>query len=112
MPSPALLIAASLAANDPQRKVSVDYAKAFETSFKMDVSTFGGYAHDALFLVVDAIKKAGGTNKAKVRDAIENTKGFVGVSGIYTMTPKDHMGLDNSAFRMVEIVNGAYKEVK
>lgn len=112
MPSPALLIAASLAANDPQRKVSVDYAKAFETSFKMDVSTFGGYAHDALFLVVDAIKKAGGTDKAKVRDAIENTKGFVGVSGIYTMTPKDHMGLDNSAFRMVEIVNGAYKEVK
>ncbi|MGB3071411.1 MAG: ABC transporter substrate-binding protein [Ottowia sp.] len=112
MPSPALLIASSLAANDPQRKVSVDYAKTFETTFKTDVSTFGGYAYDALFLVVDAIKRAGGTDKAKVRDAIETAKGFVGVSGIYTMTPKDHMGLDNSAFRMVEVTNGAFKEVK
>ncbi|MBS0452425.1 MAG: ABC transporter substrate-binding protein [Proteobacteria bacterium] len=112
MPSPALLIASSLNAEDPQRKVSVDYAKTFETKFKMDVSTFGGYAHDALYLVADAIKRAGSTDKEKVRAAIESTKGFVGVSGIYTMTPQDHMGLDNSAFRMVEITNGTFKEVR
>lgn len=112
MPSPALLIANALPANDPQRKVSVDYAKDFDTKFKNDVSTFGGYAHDALFLVVDAIKRAGGTDKAKVRAALESAKGFVGVSGIYSMTPEDHMGLDNSAFRMVEVVNGAFKEVR
>ncbi|MBH1965786.1 MAG: ABC transporter substrate-binding protein [Comamonadaceae bacterium] len=112
MPSPALLIAKALPASDPQRKVSVDYATNYETKFKSDVSTFGGYAHDALYLAVDAIKRAGGTDKAKVRAAIEATKGFVGVSGIYTMTAQDHMGLDNSAFRMVEIVNGAFKEVR
>lgn len=112
MPSPALLIASALNAEDPQRKVSVDYAKTFETKFKMDVSTFGGYAHDALYLVADAIKRAGSTDKEKVRAAIESTKGFVGVSGIYTMTPQDHMGLDNSAFRMVEITNGSFKEVR
>ena len=112
MPSPALLIAQSLAANDPQRNVSVDYAKGFETQFKMDVSTFGGYAHDALFLLVDAFKRAGGTDKAKVRAAIEQTQGFVGVSGIYKMSANDHMGLDVSAFRMVEVKNGSFKEVK
>ncbi|MGV0986080.1 MAG: ABC transporter substrate-binding protein [Limnohabitans sp.] len=112
MPSPALLIAQSLAANDPQRNVSVDYAKGFETQFKMDVSTFGGYAHDALFLLVDSFKRAGGTDKAKVRAAIEQTQGFVGVSGIYKMSANDHMGLDVSAFRMVEVKNGSFKEVK
>jgi branched-chain amino acid transport system substrate-binding protein len=112
MPSPALLIASALPAADPQKKVSVDYAKEFETQAKMDVSTFGGYAHDALFMVVDAVKRAGGTDKQKLRDAIEATSGFVGVSGIYKMSPTDHMGLDVSAFRMVEVQGGAFKEVR
>ncbi len=112
MPSPALLIAPSLASNDPQRNISVDYAKGFEGQYKMDVSTFGGYAHDALFLLVDAIKRAGGTDKAKVRTAIEQTQGFVGVSGIYKMSANDHMGLDVSAFHMVEVKNGHFAEVK
>jgi branched-chain amino acid transport system substrate-binding protein len=112
MPSPALLIANALPASDPQRNVSVDYAKTFEGQHKIDVSTFGGYSHDALLLLVDAIKRAGGTDKAKVRAAIEQTGGFVGVSGVYKMSATDHMGLDVSAFRMVEVQNGAFKEVR
>lgn len=112
MPSPALLIAQALPAADPQKTVSVNYAKEFETQARMDVSTFGGYAHDALFMVVDAIKRAGGTDKQKLRDAIEASNGFVGVSGIYKMSPTDHMGLDVSAFRMVEVRGGAFKEVR
>ncbi|MBS0436113.1 MAG: ABC transporter substrate-binding protein [Proteobacteria bacterium] len=112
MPSPALLVAGALPASDPQRNVSVDYAKAFEGQHKIDVSTFGGYSHDALLLLVDAIKRAGGTDKSKVRTAIEQTSGFVGVSGVYKMSATDHMGLDVSAFRMVEVQGGAFKEVR
>lgn len=47
-----------------------------------------------------------------MRAELEKTAGFVGVSGIYTMSPTDHMGLDVSAFRMVEIQRGAFKEVR
>lgn len=112
MPSPALLIAQALPDSDTQKKVSVAYAKDYESQAKTDVSTFGGYAHDALFLLVDAIKRAGGTDKQKVRDAIEATNGFVGVSGIYKMSATDHMGLDVSAFRMVEVKEGVFKEVR
>lgn len=112
MPSPALLIAQALPDSDTQKKISVSYAKEFESQAKLDVSTFGGYAHDALFLLVDAIQRAGGTDKQKLRDAIEATKGFVGVSGIYTMSAADHMGLDVSAFRMVEVQGGSFKEVR
>jgi branched-chain amino acid transport system substrate-binding protein len=112
MPSPALLIAESLPASDPQRASSVAYAKEYEGRTKIDVSTFGGYAHDALFMLVDAIKRAGGTDKQKVRDALEATRGFVGVSGVYNMSASDHMGLDVSAFRMVEVQQGAFKEVR
>lgn len=112
MPSPALMIASSLAVNDPQRNVSLAYEKAFESQYKIEVSTFGAYAHDALYLLVDAIKRAGSTDKEKVRTALEQTNSFVGVSGIYKMSATDHMGLDISAFKMVEIAGGNFKEVK
>ena len=59
-------------------------------------------------IAVDAIKRAGSTDKAKVRDAIEATKGFVATSGTFNMSATDHMGLDLSAFRMLEVKNGKW----
>ena len=106
LPAAALLAANKLAANDPQKAVAEAYSKEFSTKFKADVSTFGGHAYDGLSLAVDAIKRAGSTDKAKVRDAIEATKGFAGTGGVYSMSATDHMGLDLSAFRMFETKNG------
>ncbi len=106
LPSPAQLIPEKLAANDPQKPVVTAYEKAYKERYKQDVSTFGGYAYDGLMLAVDAIKRAGGTDKAKVRDAIESTKGFVATSGTFNMSPTDHMGLDLSSFRMLQVKGG------
>ena len=112
IPSPALLVYDKLAAGDPQQKVVSDYAKSYALRWKEHPSTFGGYAYDGLLIAVDAIKRAGGTDKVKVRDAIEKTKGFVGTSGIFNMSPTDHLGLDRSAFRMLEARNGEWVLVK
>ena len=106
LPSPAQLIPEKLPAGDPQKPVVTAYDKAYKERYKQDVSTFGGYAYDGLMIAVDAIKRAGSTDKAKVRDAIEATKGFVGTSGTFNMSPTDHMGLDLSAFRMLEVKGG------
>jgi len=106
LPAAALLVADKLDAKDPQKPVVTSYTKAFTEKWKTDVSTFGGHAYDGLMLAVDAIKRAGGTDKAKVRDAIEATKGYVGTGGIVNMSATDHMGLDLSAFRMLEVKNG------
>ncbi len=106
LPSPAQLIPEKLPANDPQKPVVTAYDKAYKERYKQDVSTFGGYAYDGLMIAVDAIKRAGGTDKAKVRDAIEATKGFVGTSGKFNMSPTYHMGLDLSSFRMLEVKGG------
>ncbi|MDD2808272.1 MAG: ABC transporter substrate-binding protein [Rhodoferax sp.] len=103
LPAAALLVANKLAASDPQKPVAEGYANAFKAKWKTDVSTFGGHAYDGLMLAVDAIKRAGSTDKAKVRDAIEATKGFVGTGGVVNMSATDHMGLDLSAFKMLEI---------
>ncbi len=112
MPSPALFVADQLLDSDPQKAVSLAYKSAFESKFKLEVSTFGGYGYDGLMMGLDAIKRAGSTDKDKVREVLEQTKGFVGISGIYTMSPTDHGGLDSSAFRMVEIKGGKFAEVQ
>lgn len=105
LPAAALLVADKLADNDPQKPVLLAYKKAYEAKYG-DVSTFGGHAYDSFFIVVEAMKRAGSTDKAKVRNEIEKTKGFAGTAGIFNMSPKDHMGLGLDAFKMIEIQNG------
>ena len=59
-------------------------------------------------MLVDAIKRAGSTDGTRLRDALRQTRGFVGTGGVVNMSATDHMGLDLSAFRMVEIRNGQF----
>lgn len=109
MPTPALLVADALPDDDPQKSVVVSYNETYRNLYKSDPSTFGGYAYDALALIVDAMKRADSTDKAKVRDALEQTQGFVGATGVFNMSPTDHMGLDLTAFRMAEVRDGTWK---
>jgi branched-chain amino acid transport system substrate-binding protein len=112
LPAAALLVADSLPQSDPQRSVVVSYKNAYESRFKSEVSTFGGHAYDGLYLVVEAMKKAGGADKAKVRDALEGVHGFMGTAGVFNMSASDHMGLDLTAFRMLEVKGGNWTLVK
>ncbi len=112
LPAAALLVADTLPDSDAQKKVVVSYKNDFESRYKQEVSTFGGHAYDGLMLAVEAMRKAGSTDKAKVRDAIENTKGFVGTGGVVNMSAADHLGLDLSAFRMLEVKGGNWTLVK
>ena len=112
LPAAAVVIADKLPADDKQRPVAMGYKKAYESRFKEDISTFGGHAHDGLMIAVEAMKRAKSTDKAKVRDAIESTKGFVGLDGVFNMTPNDHMGLDLTYFRMLEVRKGDWALVQ
>lgn len=111
MPSTKLMIASQLPKNDKQRAVVVDFVKAYNANKLGEMGTHSGYAWDAIQIVCNALKKAG-TDPEKLRDAIENTKGYVGVSGIYNMTKDDHCGLDVNSLVMVKVVNGKWTLVK
>jgi branched-chain amino acid transport system substrate-binding protein len=88
LPAAALLVPELLAASDPQKAVVTAYKRDYEARYKSDVSTFGGHAYDGLMLAVNAIKRAGSSDKAKVRDAIEATKGYVGTAGVVNMSDR------------------------
>lgn len=108
LPGTALLVASLLKDGDPQKAPVAAYKTAFEEKYKMPVSTFGGYANDAFLILTDALKRAGSAEPASIRDAIEATKGLAGTTGVYSFTAEDHLGLDLTAFRMLEIKDGKW----
>ena len=113
LPGTALLIADKLAEDDAQYEVVTTYTEAYKAKYNQEVSTFGGYAHDAFALIVDAITRAGDSEDPRaIRDALEETSGLVGTTGTYAFSPEDHLGLDLSAFRMLEIKDGDWLPVE
>ena len=111
-PSGRMIVANDIPKADPQRKVLQGYATDFAAAYKgKDADTFGGFAYDALMLVCQAIKKVG-PDRAKIREELEKTKGFVGISGVFNFSKDDHNGLQKDAFVMVKIENGAWKLAK
>jgi branched-chain amino acid transport system substrate-binding protein len=107
-PAGRLLVVDELPASNPQKQVLATYKKDYETAYKEDVSTFGGHAYDAILIVTEALKKAGTTDRDKVRDAIENLHGLVGTAGIYNFSATDHTGLDLNAFEMLTVKDGKF----
>lgn len=112
LPASPLLVPDSLPDDDPQKPVVQAYKEAYEARWDSKVSTFGGYAHDGLMLAVKAIETAGSTDKAAVRDALEDILGYVGVTGIYNMGPDDHNGLTPESFRILEVKDGDWMLVE
>ncbi len=112
LPATPLLIPDQLSEDDPQREPVQGYIAAYQAKYGETPSTFGGYAFDAFHLLVDAIERAGSTDPVAIRDALEATSGMAGVTGVYSFSPEDHMGLDLSAFRMLEIRDGGWAAVE
>lgn len=117
LPAGPVLVADQLPASNPVKKSALAYVSAYEAANgKGTVSTFGAHAWDAGLVMSSAIpvalKKAQpGTPefRAALRDALEQVKEVSGAHGVFSMTEKDHLGLDQRARVMVKIENGAWK---
>jgi branched-chain amino acid transport system substrate-binding protein len=113
MPSTKLMVPTQLADTDPQKKLILEFVNEYENVKKYGkVSTHSGYAWDAIMLVVNGMRKAGSTDPEKVRTAIENTKDFVSISGIYNMSAEDHCGLGVDSMVMIEVKDGKWNLVE
>jgi len=111
LPTGKILVAGLLPDDDPQKDVLLGYINAYEKKYNETVSGFGGYAYDAIHLLAKAMAETDG-DKAKIRENLENIKGHVGISGIFSFSKTDHNGLDPSAFVMVRITDGNWELVE
>jgi len=110
LPAGKLAIYDKLKPADPQFKLLKEYDQAYRKAYGVEASTFGGYAYDAFLMIGEAVKK--GTTPEQLRDGIEGIKKLVAISGIFSMSPTDHNGLDLSAFEMVSISKGDWEIAK
>jgi branched-chain amino acid transport system substrate-binding protein len=118
-PAGKLLKAEGLPDSDAQKSALIAYAKTFEAKYGSR-NTFGGHAWDAVWLAYRAVEAAAtrvnpddlATFRAAIRDELEKIKEFVGISGVFSMSPEDHNGLDKRAVTLYEIVNGQWQLAK
>jgi len=111
MPSTKLMAWEQLPESDPQKKVIAHFVHLYRDVYHYDrkfpINTHSGYAWDAIMILARALKKVG-PDREKLREAIENTRGYVGISGVYNITPEDHNGLDESSMIIVRIEKGRW----
>ena len=112
LPAGRLISEPQVPAGQPQKKILAAYIKEYETKFKQPVSTFGGYAYDAIMLVVQAMKNGKSADPAAIRDALEKIKGYHATTGEFNFSEKDHNGLTEEAFVMVRITKGDWEMLK
>jgi branched-chain amino acid transport system substrate-binding protein len=86
------------------RKYAADYRKEYNE----ELNTFAAFDYDALNILLTAIRK-GGEDRAKIREAILATQGYVGVLGTYSFTAN---GDSLHTASVVQIENGKPKLLK
>lgn len=107
--SPSVLVAPQMPKSVPNYQVMIDFYKKY-TQKCGQYSGFASYAADALKLIVEAIKKAGSTDRKAIRDALE-TLDYTGITGVYHMSPKNHGGLSTDSLSVITVHNDEWKLV-
>jgi len=87
-------------------KAAEKFNKDFQAKYNRPPSAFAALGFDAFNMVIDAIKRAGSADPKAIRDALAETKGFEGVTGIITLDINGD-AVKDAIIRKVE--NGEFK---
>ncbi len=88
-----------------------DKVKAFIAAYNKEYghdpeSAFAALGYDAVYLMVDAIRRAGSADSKAIRDALATTKGFEGVTGTITYQPGTR--IPQKTVTIIAIKDGKY----
>ena len=106
-PASKLYVADTLTDADPQKPIVQAFARDYAAKYGRPPSPFAGYGFDAIRILHQAASTAG-ADRAKLRDAIEALQDYPAVSGVYSYSAADHLGLQPGSAVMVTITNGAF----
>lgn len=106
MVHPTVLVADEAPRNTPNHEQMTAFYDAYTERYG-SYSGFASYAADALRLLVAAIEKAGTTDRAQVRDALEQLS-YDGITGVYKMSPSDHTGLTTESLSLLTVRGGRW----
>ena len=88
-----------------------DFVKKYKAKYGAVPDDMAALGYDSAVILVDAIKRAGSTDGAKLRDALAATKDFKGITGVITIDEKRNasksaviMTIENGAMKFMETV--------
>ncbi|KXH79235.1 ABC transporter substrate-binding protein [Sporosarcina sp. HYO08] len=75
---------------DPEGKIQ-EFNKKFEEKYNgKSPDAFNALGYDTVYLLVDAIKRAGSTDSTKIQEALASTKDLELVTGLYSVDENHH----------------------
>jgi branched-chain amino acid transport system substrate-binding protein len=95
---------------EPARSLEQAYHRRYHEKYGEEPDFGPGVAYDAMLLVGDAMRRAGGT-PGGVRRALERETGYPGVVGTYRFGPADHRGLTIDDVAMVRVTRAGFSYV-
>lgn len=96
-------ISSHFSADDTDPMVQ-EFVKAYKARYKQTPGAMAALGYDGLLVVADALKRAKSASHKDLRDAINNTKGFEGVTG--SITIDDNRNAQKSAVVLETTMNG------
>jgi branched-chain amino acid transport system substrate-binding protein len=104
-----LTLMEKLPIENPQMPALIAYRYCFEKKFGIEASLSGGHAWDALWMIVEALRIVG-PDKKKIMGYLETRiRNWPGVTGIFSMSKKDHCGLTKEAYVMGVVKKGSWE---
>ena len=108
IPTGKLLFPDQIAEDDTQFDVISTFYKDYTDKYSSEPTNFGSYGYDNLMLVIDALKN-GATDRESIREYLENDiTNWIGTTGIYNFTDKDHNGLTADSLVMAVVKDGKW----
>jgi branched-chain amino acid transport system substrate-binding protein len=112
MPATKLMVVDALSDTDPQKPVIKEFVRLYTDEYGFDkqfpINTHSGYAWDAIMIVAERHEAGRHRGRQTCSAAIERTTGYVGISGVYNLTPEDHNGLDVDSMVIVQVKDGKF----
>ena len=90
-------------AAEPVKKFIAAYKQEYNTDPE---NAFAALGYDTVYLLADAIKRANGTDSAAVITALEQTKGFPGITGQLNFSADSHV--PQKGVTIIEIKDGKF----
>jgi branched-chain amino acid transport system substrate-binding protein len=121
VPSGPVMVADQLAADNPVRKVALDFRSTYQRVHgAVPQDAFSAYTFDAWLVFADAVARAVKTTKAEpgtpefraaLKDAIATTKELPGTHGVFSFHPNDAYGLDKRSAVVIKLEKGQWRLV-
>jgi branched-chain amino acid transport system substrate-binding protein len=93
---------------DPDPRIQA-YVTGFEKRYSATPNFHAALAYDSIYILAEAIKRAGSTDHKAIRDAMAGIKDFRGLTGSVTFTPnRDAI----KGYKVVQVVGGDFKLLK